>query len=248
MTLTVKCNLLDKVLKGNKMKTSIFRGLMAVALGVFALAQFANAQAISDSIISQAVNTAAIDTPTSVSSLTAEQKAAIIKNIKIANFGEMDERYYRGAQPLESDYQSLKDLGVNTVIDLRNDPTDYEKPAVEALGMKYVNIPMSGWKSPDMEEVNQFLALLEDPSTGTVYVHCKAGRHRASVMGAAYRYTKYDWDYDQVYQEMKKFRYSNGLVHGKLGSFVKKWGQRRAEEKATARAAAAKAATQGTQN
>ncbi len=65
-------------------------------------------------------------------------------NIKIGNFGQMDERYYRGAQPLESDYQSLKDLGVNTVIDLRNDPTTYEKPAVEALGMKYVNIPMSG--------------------------------------------------------------------------------------------------------
>jgi hypothetical protein len=49
---------------------------------------------------------------------------------------------------LESDYQALKDLGVNTVIDLRNDPTAYEKADVEALGMKYVNIPMSGWKSP----------------------------------------------------------------------------------------------------
>jgi protein tyrosine/serine phosphatase len=158
-------------------------------------------------------------------------------HIKIENFGQMDERYYRGAQPNPGDYQALKDLGVNTVVDLRNDPTDYEKREAEALGMKYVNIPMSGWKTPKMSSVNQFLKLLEDPSTGTVYVHCKAGRHRASVMGAAYRYTKYDWDYDKVYKEMKAFRYSNGLVHGALGDFVKTWGKRLEDDKEAAEAA-----------
>ncbi|MGB7068900.1 MAG: tyrosine-protein phosphatase [Pyrinomonadaceae bacterium] len=166
-----------------------------------------------------------------------------IKNfadITIANFGQMDERYYRGAQPAPDEYASLKALGINTVVDLRNDPTDYERPAVEALGMKYVNIPMSGWKTPKMEDINAFLTLLDDPATGTVYVHCKAGRHRASVAGAAYRYTKYDWNYDQVYKEMKDFRYSSGLVHGALGSFVKKWGKRReAEREQNAKLAAA---------
>lgn len=168
-------------------------------------------------------------------------------HIKIGNFGQMDERYYRGAQPNPGDYQSLKDLGVNTVVDLRNDPTDYEKREVEALGMKYVNIPMSGWKTPKMEDVNTFLALLENPETGTVYVHCKAGRHRAGVAGAAYRYTKYGWDYEQVYKEMRDFNYSDGLVHGKLGSFVKKWGKKLAAEKAAKAdaAAATQVAVQG---
>ena len=232
------------------MKIYFIRSLTAAALGVFALSQFASAQSVSDSTVSMAVTASATAAAGTSTALTAEQKAAIIKNIKITNFGEMDERYYRGAQPFPTDYQSVKDLGVNTVIDLRNDPTDYEKPAVEALGMKYVNIPMSGWQSPEMVDINKFLALLDEPSTGTVYVHCKAGRHRASVMGAAYRYTKYDWDYDKVYKEMKDFNYSNGLVHGKLGSFVKKWGKQRAEEKERARAAASIKATtaQGTQN
>lgn len=153
-------------------------------------------------------------------------------HIKIGNFGQMDERFYRGAQPLESDYQALKDLGVTTVIDLRNDPTAYEKGAVEALGMKYVNIPMSGWKTPQQKDIDAFLELVNKEETGTFFVHCKAGIHRTGVVGAAYRYTKYDWDYANVYKEMKNYNYSNGLVHGKLGSFVKKWGQRRAEEKA----------------
>src|SRR5690349_24804448 len=77
----------------------------------------------------------------------AQTAPASFPNVKIKNFGQMDEHYYRGAQPEMDDYQSLKALGVKTVIDLRNDPTDYEKGAVEALGMKYINIPMSGWKS-----------------------------------------------------------------------------------------------------
>jgi protein tyrosine phosphatase (PTP) superfamily phosphohydrolase (DUF442 family) len=171
-------------------------------------------------------------------SVTAVAKVNF-SNIKIGNFGQMDERFFRGAQPLPSDYQALKDLGVNTVIDLRNDPTDYEKGAVEALGMKYVNIPMSGWKSPQQKDIDTFLALVNSPDTGKFYVHCKAGIHRTGVVGAAYRYTNYDWDYDNVYKEMKNYNYSSGLVHGKLGSFVKKWGQRRAEEKASSGSAAA---------
>jgi len=168
-------------------------------------------------------------------------------NIKIGNFGQMDERFYRGAQPLESDYQSLKDLGVNTVIDLRNDPTEYEKRSVEALGMKYVNIPMSGWKSPKQEDVDAFLALVDKADTGKFFVHCKAGIHRTGVAGAAYRYTKYNWSYDQVFKEMKDYNYSNGLVHGALGSFVKKLGARHASEKAATASSVATAAT-GTLN
>src|SRR5213080_4597404 len=64
-------------------------------------------------------------------------------NIKIRNFGKMDDRFFRGAQPNESDYKDLKALGINTIIDLQDSPTSYEKRAVEAIGMRYVNIPMS---------------------------------------------------------------------------------------------------------
>src|SRR4030095_3620894 len=170
-------------------------------------------------------------------------------NVKIGNFGQMDERFFRGAQPLEADYQSLKDLGIMTVIDLRNDPTAYEKGAVEALGMKYVNIPMSGWKSPKQADVDTFLALTKNPETGKFFVHCKAGIHRTGVAGAAYRYANYGWDYDQVYKEMKDYNYSSGLVHGALGSFVKKMGSRLADEKArSATQSATAVVAQGTEN
>ena len=51
-------------------------------------------------------------------------------NIKIRNFGQMDQRFYRGAQPNEQDYKDLQGLGIKTVIDLRSDPESYEKRSI----------------------------------------------------------------------------------------------------------------------
>lgn len=167
-------------------------------------------------------------------------------NVKIKNFGQMDEHYYRGAQPLPDDYQSLKDLGVMTVIDLRNDPTDYEKSAVEALGMKYVNIPMSGWKYPKEQKVEQFLKLINDPANGKIFVHCKAGIHRTGITGAVYRFTKYGWDYDKAYKEMKNYNFSTGLVHGALKTYVKDYAKKM--ESAKARTTAASSASSAASN
>lgn len=152
---------------------------------------------------------------------SAQTTPADFPNIKIGNFGQMDERFYRGAQPLPEDYQALKDLGVKTIVDLRNDPTEYEKTAAEALGMRYVNIPMSGWKTPKETQIEEFMKLLDDPETGTVYVHCKAGKHRTGVVGAVYRYQKYGWNYEQAYKEMKNYNFTTWMVHGALKSYVK---------------------------
>lgn len=167
-------------------------------------------------------------------------------NIKIGNFGQMDERYYRGAQPQPGDYQALKDLGVNTVIDLRNDPTDYEKREVEALGMRYINIPMSGWKYAKDTQVEEFMRVMNDPATGVVYAHCKAGKHRTGLTGAIYRFEKYGWDYDKAYKEMKNYDYSSWPVHYNIKTYVQDYAR---EMKSRPRIAAATpvAAAQGIQ-
>src|SRR6266849_7370057 len=105
-------------------------------------------------------------------------------NIKIRNFGKMDDRFYRGAQPDESDYKDLKALGISTVIDLQDHPTSYEKRAVEALGMRYINIPMSDSNYPQEETIQSFLKVVNEPSTGKFFAHCAGGRHRTGVVGA----------------------------------------------------------------
>src|SRR5690242_21932089 len=94
------------------------------------------------------------------------QKAAYVK---IKNFGQMDDRFYRGAQPNESDYKDLAALGIKTVIDLTENPKPYEKTTVESLGMRYVNIRMVDKQYPTAEAIQAFLKTVGDPNTGKFF-------------------------------------------------------------------------------
>src|SRR5712691_8546435 len=147
-------------------------------------------------------------------------------NIKIRNFGKMDDRFYRGAQPDESDYKDLKALGVNTVIDLQDHPTSYERRDVEALGMRYVNIPMSDSSYPKEDQIQAFLNVVKDPATGKFFAHCAGGRHRTGVVGAVYRFTVNHWNYDQAYAEMKDYDFYTRWGHGDMKKYVDDYWQR----------------------
>jgi protein tyrosine phosphatase (PTP) superfamily phosphohydrolase (DUF442 family) len=140
--------------------------------------------------------------------------------VTIKNFGQMDERFYRGAQPKEDEYGQLAALGIHTVIDLQEKPKGYEKQAVESLGMRYVNIPMVDKAYPKEEWVNQFLRVVNDPATGKFYVHCAGGRHRTGTMGAVYRFTQNHWTFDQVYKEMKDYDFYTSWGHGDFKDYL----------------------------
>ena len=155
-----------------------------------------------------------------ITAFSQQAEQANLANVKIKNFGQMDERFFRGAQPKENDYQNLAALGIKTVIDLREDPTSYEKQSVEGLGMKYVNIPMSDKDYPPATKIDEFLKLVDDPTTGKFFVHCAGGRHRTGVIGAVYRFNRYNWNYDQVYAEMKKYDFYTRWGHGDMKKFV----------------------------
>ena len=58
-------------------------------------------------------------------------------SISIDNFGQVNDNYYRGAQPDGRDYADLAALGVKTVIDLQQDGSPAEGQLVEGAGMKF---------------------------------------------------------------------------------------------------------------
>jgi len=146
-------------------------------------------------------------------------------NIKIKNFGKMDERFYRGARPSERDFANLKALGIRTVIDL-TDNTPEEKGYVEAQGMRYVNIAIPDKQDPSAAQIQQFLKLVDDSSTGKFFVHCAGGRHRTGVMGAVYRFNNYHWTFDQVYAEMLNYDFYTSNGHGGQKKFVEDYWSR----------------------
>ena len=155
----------------------------------------------------------------------AKDKNPDFPNIKISNFGQMDERFYRGARPKPEDLQQLAGLGINTIIDLTDNSLKREKPAVEAAGMRYINIPIVDKTNPSAAQIEEFLKVVNDASTGKFYVHCAGGRHRTGVMGALYRFNHDKWNYDQAYAEMKKFDFYTSNGHGGQLEFIQDYWQ-----------------------
>ena len=78
----------------------------------------------------------------------------------------MDEHFYRGSRPNPEDLKALAGLGINTVIDLTDNSIQKEKPAVEAAGMRYINIPIVDKAYPSVEQTNEFLKTVNDSATG----------------------------------------------------------------------------------
>jgi len=147
-------------------------------------------------------------------------------SITIKNFGQMDEHFYRGAQPADNEYKELADLGVKTIIDLRDDPMPYAHSAAEAAKMHYFNIAMSDKDYPKDEMIDQFLNITKDEANWPFYVHCAGGRHRTGLMGAMYRFNHDGWDYNTAYQEMKNYDFYTRWGHGEIKKYVEDYWKR----------------------
>jgi len=124
----------------------------------------------------------------------------------VPNFYQVNDHVYRGAQPTDEGWKSLATLGVKTVIDLRlqdEHPTQVEKQAVEAAGMRYINIPMHGMAAPSNEQISKILGLLDSTKEGPVFVHCRRGADRTGTVIACYRVAHDHWQNKKALAEAK---------------------------------------------
>jgi tyrosine-protein phosphatase SIW14 len=152
---------------------------------------------------------------------TAAPATVAAASVRIDNFGRVNERYYRGAQPSAQDLADLVKLGVKTTIDLTNgDGDSNEERLAEAAGLKFFKIAMNTRVVPTLEQVTTFLKIVNDPDNQPVYVHCVGGRHRTGVMTAIYRMTQESWTQDRAFQEMKSYKFGADFLHPEFKKFV----------------------------
>jgi protein tyrosine/serine phosphatase len=187
------------------MKTSTFVSIRSAALSLFFVPVFGF------SVL--AAGTPAATATDSMGPMTAA-------GVGIKNFGLVDGRIYRGAQPKDDDFAALKALGVETIIDLRLDAKKSSKANAEAAGLRYVNIGIDGHKKPTAEHVAAFFKTLDENPDAKVYMHCAGGRHRTGSMVAAYRMTRGNWTLDQAYAEMLAYDFYTRNGHGGFKTFV----------------------------
>jgi tyrosine-protein phosphatase SIW14 len=140
----------------------------------------------------------------------------------IPNAGKISDALYRGAQPREKGLPELKKLGITTIVDLRGEDAGkiaWERQHAEALGMRFVHIPVSGWSPPTDEQVVQFLSLFGNDPQQKIFVHCRFGDDRTGVFVATYRMALEKWPAEQALTEMYFFGF-NGFWHPAMKSFI----------------------------
>jgi uncharacterized protein (TIGR01244 family) len=136
----------------------------------------------------------------------------------IDNFDRVDGRLYRGAQPSKDGIAELKNRGVQTVIDLRDDSNPSERGWVEAAGMNYLNIPMSATRV-EPAKVHQFLDAVTS-SPAPIFVHCRQGRDRTGLNVGAYRMAVQDRPRDATLDELYAHGYHWAVFPG-IAKFLK---------------------------
>ena len=94
----------------------------------------------------------------------------------IPKFLQVTPQFCTGAQPRLEAFAKLKADGVKSVLNLRQ-PTEHraadEQAAVEAVGMKYFNIPVV-YANPTDAEADAFLKITDDPANRPMFIHCTA--------------------------------------------------------------------------
>lgn len=127
----------------------------------------------------------------------------------IPNFHIVHPWLWRGAAPTDAGIRKLQAAGVVTVIDLRISPKKVraERKRVEALGMQFINLPMSG-DPPTSHEIETFLRETTAPNHPRIFVHCQHGADRTGTMVGLYRERVDGWAFDHTYREMRRFGFN----------------------------------------
>lgn len=132
--------------------------------------------------------------------------ASEIQVAGIPNFHEVTAHLYRGGQPTGEGWNRLSKMGVKVVIDLRRQgehSVGDERRAVEAAGMRYVNVPMKGIVAPENEQISKVLKLFDVSETAPVFVHCRRGADRTGTVIACYRIAHDGWRSERALKEAK---------------------------------------------
>jgi tyrosine-protein phosphatase SIW14 len=129
------------------------------------------------------------------------------KESGLPNFSCVNDALYRGGQPTDDGFMRLAQLGIKTILDLRDDGerARSEEFKARAAGLYYFNLPMSEFSKPNDRRVAEALSIINSPDNHPVFVHCRRGSDRTGTIIAIYRIEYDGWTSDEAKDEAKRF-------------------------------------------
>ena len=122
---------------------------------------------------------------------------------ELPRFQQVSEKLFRSGQPRNGALSRLRELGINTIINLRgrSAQTRSEETEARALGFNYYNVALPNWGRPQDGRVKRIMELIAAPENGRVLVHCKDGVDRTGTIVAIYRMTHEGWTSNKALAE-----------------------------------------------
>ena len=132
----------------------------------------------------------------------------------------VDGRLYRSGEitPAELEHVAQR-YRIRTVISLLNPDNDEsraEQAAAARLGLRWINIPLTGDGASTPADREQIKAALFDDALGPTLVHCAAGANRTGLTIGMYRIHRQGWTVAQVLEEMRRFGFDDLDKHQNL--------------------------------
>ncbi len=123
----------------------------------------------------------------------------------VPNLHRITDNLYRSAQPTKEGMKNLKELGIETDINLRSFHSDRDE--LSNTGISYEHIYMKAWH-PEFKEAVRFLQLVTNPKNQPVLFHCQHGADRTGTMCAIYRIAVQGWTKEEALKEMREGGYN----------------------------------------
>ena len=142
--------------------------------------------------------------------LTLATTSAAAQTPPIRNFLRVDANFCTGGQPRLEHLDQLKADGIRAIINLRQPSehrADEEEAKAKELGLRYFNIPVV-FADPKDAQVDQFLALTDDPANRPAFIHCTAAI-RVGAFWMIRRVVRDGWTFEKAEEEAVKV----GLHH-----------------------------------
>lgn len=122
-----------------------------------------------------------------------------VPNTALSNLYKVDEGIYRCEQPDSNGFKNLEDLGVKSVLNLRNKHSDSLFLIDSQLNCFKVNMEA---KDINDEDIISALKILKE-APKPIVVHCKHGADRTGVVIAMYRIIFQNWTKERAIAELK---------------------------------------------
>lgn len=132
------------------------------------------------SLVAGAMNLLLIATPLPAQMNHGDEHSGPTMNHHVIN-----PRLSTGGHFVDDGLVTLKQQGLQVVIDLRDKPPAGQKEKLAQLGIEWINVPVV-WKNPQNQDFEKFSAAMSKYKNEKVLVQCQAN-YRASAMTYLYR-------------------------------------------------------------